>query len=74
MNNTGTEKSKRSKGEEARQSVSASEKKLRRMQSRQIKMHSAGIKAFLLAAVLLTASILGSKVTSDNRRAGAAIF
>ena len=68
MNNTGTEKSKRSKGEEARQSVSASEKKLRRMQSRQIKMRSAGIKAFLLAAVLLTASILGSKVTSDNEQ------
>ena len=68
MNNTGTEKSKRSKGEEARQSVSVSEKKLRRMQSRQIKMRSAGIKAFLLAAVLLTASILGSKVTSDNEQ------
>ena len=31
-------------------------------------MRSAGIKAFFLAAVLLTVSILGSKVTSDNEQ------
>ena len=68
MNNAGTEKSIRSRGEGAQNSVPASEKKLRRMQSRQKKMRSAGIKAFFLAAVLLTVSILGSKVTSDNEQ------
>ncbi|MDO5703313.1 MAG: hypothetical protein Q4G47_08175, partial [Lachnospiraceae bacterium] len=68
MNNIGTEKSIRSRGKNAQKSAPPSEKKLRRMQSRQKKMRSAGIKAFFLAAVLLTASILGSKVTSDNEQ------
>ena len=69
MNNKGTEKSRRSGGENTQKAVPASEKKLRRMQGRQKKMRSASVKALLIAVVLLTVSILGSRVTSDNEQA-----
>ena len=68
MNKAGTEKPMGGRGKSGGEGAPVSEKKLRRMQSRQKKMRANSVKALLLAVVLLTASILGGKVTSDREQ------
>ena len=68
MNKAGTEKPMGGRRKSGGEGAPVSEKKLRRMQSRQKKMRANSVKALLLAVVLLAASILGGKVTSDREQ------
>ena len=68
MNKKGTDKPIGSAGKSGGESASASEKKLRRMQSRQKKMRANSVKALLLSVLLLAVTILGSKVSSDREQ------
>ena len=55
-------------GEKARKGAPRSGNKLQRMQSRQKTLRGRSVKALLLAVVLLSAAVLGGKVTSDNEQ------
>ena len=68
MNNRRTENSMQSGGEKARKGAPRSGNKLQRMQSRQKTLRGRSVKALLLAVVLLSAAVLGGKVTSDNEQ------
>ena len=55
-------------GEKAHKGAPRSGNKLQRMQSRQKTLRGRSVKALLLAVVLLSAAVLGGKVTSDNEQ------
>ena len=55
-------------GEKVHKGAPRSGNKLQRMQSRQKTLRGRSVKALLLAVVLLSAAVLGGKVTSDNEQ------